>query len=44
MTSATVCAGVFELCVCSDSASVPDNRVTTTTPIPSQRNLLSQNV
>src|ERR1700747_121436 len=42
MTSVSVCAGVFELCVCSDSASVPDNRVTISAPSPSQRNLLSR--
>ena len=38
MATVTVCAGVFELCVCSDSASVPDNRVTISTPSPSRRN------
>src|SRR5271166_156248 len=43
MATVTVCAGVFELCMCSDSASVPDNRVTISASSPSRRNLLSQN-
>ena len=32
MASATACAGIFELSVCSDTASIPDNRLTITAP------------
>lgn len=31
-TTVTVCAGAFQLCVCRDSPSALDNRVTTSTP------------
>src|SRR5580692_4716011 len=36
MISVTVCVGVFELCTCSDSASVVDSRVTisASSPLP----------
>ena len=42
MISATACAGTVELSVCSDTASIADNRLTISAPPPPPSNALGQ--